>query len=247
MAAPLPVPPTLPVAATPSGTASATAPPPSAPPSRTEPPASPSATKKPPASAAPLDLKRKTGTEAVALTFDDGPHPAWTPRILDELRAAKVSATFCVVGIQAERHPDLIARIVREGHTLCNHTWRHEFDLGTLPKSKIRANLERTNQAILRAAPDARIKYFRHPGGMWTPEAIAVARDLGMVSLHWDVDPRDWEQPGAEAIRNRVLKQVRPGSIVLLHDGGGDRSGTLRACKALLPELKSRFRLVALK
>ncbi|HEX5595895.1 MAG TPA: polysaccharide deacetylase family protein [Micromonosporaceae bacterium] len=209
-------------------------------------PAAPAPTPSGPA-VQPLDLMRRTSDKGVALTFDDGPHPVWTPQILDALRAAKVSATFCVVGSQAERHPELIARIVREGHTLCNHTWRHEFDLGTRPEAEIRANLERTNRAIRRGAPDAPIKYFRHPGGKWTPAAVDVAHDLGMRALHWDVDPQDWAQPGAGVITKRVLDRARSGSIVLLHDGGGDRSGTLQACSGLLSTLKQKFGIVLLK
>lgn len=193
-----------------------------------------------------LDLQRTTGSTKVALTFDDGPHPVWTPQILDELRAANVRATFCLVGSQAKRYPELVARIVREGHTLCNHSWNHEFDLGKLSEDQIRDNLERTNRAIRQAVPDAKIKFFRHPGGNWTPAAVKVAKELGMVSLHWTVDPRDWERPGADAITKRVVKAAKPGAIVLLHDGGGDRSGTLAACPAIIRDLKQRYGITLL-
>lgn len=217
-------------------------------------PASPTATStpsptkspsKPPSG--PLDLKRTTGTSKVALTFDDGPHPVWTPKILDRLRAADVRATFCLIGTAAQSHPELVVRIVRDGHTLCNHSWHHEFELGTLPEAEIRANLKRTNEAIRRAVPDAQIRYFRHPGGKWTPAAVKVARELGMASLHWDVDPQDWAKPGADVIAQRVITKSRPGSIVLLHDGGGDRDGTLKALSEILPALKRKFGITLLK
>ncbi|WP_246278588.1 polysaccharide deacetylase family protein [Phytohabitans rumicis] len=195
----------------------------------------------------PLGTKRTTGTKRVALTFDDGPHPEWTPKILDQLRAARVRATFCLVGTEVRKYPALVARIVREGHTLCNHTWHHELDLGTKPPAEIKANLEATNREIRKAVPGAKIKFFRHPGGKWTPAAIAVARDLGMISLDWDVDPQDWAKPGAKAVHDRVIGAVRPGSIVLLHDGGGDRSGTLGACPAVLRDLKRRYGITLLR
>lgn len=212
--------------------------------------AQPPATKKPAGPRArigPFDSKRLTGSRSVALTFDDGPHSHWTPKVLDSLRAAKVRATFCVVGVQVRRHPALVARIVREGHTLCNHTWHHELNLGTRPEAEIRANLLNTNREIRRAVPGARVKYFRHPGGKWTASAVKVARELGMTSLDWDVDPRDWEKPNAETIRQRVLADVRPGSVVLLHDGGGDRAGTLGACPSLISSLKRRYGITLLR
>jgi peptidoglycan-N-acetylglucosamine deacetylase len=191
-------------------------------------------------------MRYTTGGRAVALTFDDGPHPVWTPLLLDYLRAAGVRATFCVVGLQAWRYPALVRRIAREGHTLCNHSWDHDFALGIRPESVIRADLVRTNQAIRRAVPGVPVQYFRQPGGRWTPAVIRVARDLGMVALHWSVDPRDWERPGAEAIVHRTLEQARPGAIILLHDGNGDRSGTVSACRYLLGQLQRRFGIALL-
>jgi peptidoglycan/xylan/chitin deacetylase (PgdA/CDA1 family) len=186
-----------------------------------------------------------TGTPDVALTFDDGPDPTWTPEVLDLLRANGTTATFCLIGINAEAHPDLVRRIVAEGHTLCNHSWEHDLNLAGYPAEKIRADLERTNNAIHAAVPGAPIQYFRQPGGAWRPRVVEVAGELGMVSLHWDVDPQDWNLPGSTAIINLVSGEVRPGSIVLMHDGGGDRSGTVAACEKLLPYLRSRFRLTS--
>lgn len=191
-------------------------------------------------------ILRTTGTSAVALTFDDGPDPNWTPAILDLLRQHRVSATFCVVGANALAFPGLVRRIAGEGHTLCNHSWRHQIGLGTWPADAIRADLIRTNEAIRRALPGAAVPYFRHPGGAWTARAVRVAAGLGMTSIHWDIDPQDWRRPGGAAIARVVTGQTRPGSIILLHDGGGDRSGTVAGCSSLLPDLLNRFRLVAL-
>ena len=196
---------------------------------------------------AALGVKRTTAGGGIALTFDDGPHPTYTPQILALLRAHRIRAVFCLVGIEVDRHPGLVAQIVREGHSLCNHSWHHELDLGKRPAAEIRANLTRTNAAIRRAVPGARIPYFRHPGGEWTQAAVTVTRQLGMVPLDWNVDPSDWEDVTPAQVYNRVLGQARLGSVILLHDGGGDRAATITACRTLIPALKSRYRVVLLR
>ncbi|WP_446217784.1 polysaccharide deacetylase family protein [Micromonospora sp. IBHARD004] len=195
----------------------------------------------------PAGLHRSTGDQAVALTFDDGPDPRWTPQLLDQLKADHVTATFCLIGSRAKRYPELVARIAREGHQLCNHSWRHDINLGRRPVAEIRADLIRTDRAIKAAVPNARIPYYRQPGGRWTPEVVAVARKLGMRSLHWSVDPQDWDHPTAKTIAKRVESAVRPGAIVLMHDGGGDRRPTLAACRHLIPELKRRYGISPLR
>ncbi|MER7455452.1 polysaccharide deacetylase family protein [Micromonospora sp. NPDC126480] len=195
----------------------------------------------------PAGLHRTTGVQGVALTFDDGPDPTWTPQVLDRLRTARVPATFCVVGTQVRRHPELVRRIVREGHQLCNHSWRHDVDLGRRPVAEIRADLQRTTAAIRAAVPGAKVPFYRQPGGRWTPEVVKVAKELGMRSLHWTVDPRDWGKPPAATISKRVHGAVRPGGVVLLHDGGGDRAATLAACPALITDLKRRYGVVRLR
>lgn len=188
-----------------------------------------------------------TGNQGIALTFDDGPHPLYTPKILATLRANHVHAIFCVIGTEVRKYPHLVAQIAREGHTLCNHSWHHEFDLGSQPVIKIRANLERTNNEIRHAAPGAAINYFRQPGGMWTRAGVRVARSLGMISLGWTVDPSDWEKPASKTIKSRVISQAYPGAVILMHDGGGDRSHTVTACRTLIPALKQRYRVIQLR
>ncbi|MFY1653558.1 polysaccharide deacetylase family protein [Solwaraspora sp. WMMB762] len=191
-------------------------------------------------------LQRRTGGRQVALTFDDGPHPKWTPLILDELRAAGARATFCVVGAQVRRYPALVVRMVREGHTLCNHTWSHELDLGSQSPDEIRANLLRTNKEIHKVVPGVPIELFRHPGGLWTPKVVTVVEELGMVPLDWDVDPQDWRKPTKEKLVSQVTAEVRLGSIILLHDGGGDRSATVAALPAVVHELRQRYGITLL-
>jgi len=194
----------------------------------------------------PFGSRVTTGYPDVALTFDDGPDPDWTPKILELLRAYRIKATFCVIGLNAAEFPQLIRDIVAEGHTLCNHSWRHDMTLGMHSAEWILADLKRTNAAIRAAVPNAKISYFRQPGGAWTPGVIAAATQLGMTSLHWQVDPQDWRKPGAHRIAFAVINATRPGSIVLLHDGGGNRQGTETALLSVLPNLVTRFHLAAL-
>jgi len=186
-----------------------------------------------------------TGTAAVALTFDDGPGP-YTGQVLDLLAQYHVKATFCVIGRQVAANADLIKRIVAEGHTLCDHTWDHDLNLRKRSDDQIRAELQKTLDAIHAVVPGVPVKYFREPGGNWGANTVAMATSLGMTPLHWAVDPTDWARPGAQAIINRVLSHTGPGSIVLVHDGGGDRSGTVAALRTILPNLTSRFTLIAL-
>lgn len=189
----------------------------------------------------PLGTRNHTGDDRVALTFDDGPSPEWTPKVLDMLREQGVKAMFCVIGAYAEAYPELVADIAREGHTLCNHSWFHEFDLGTWSEGELRANLQRTNDAIVKAAPGAEVRYFRHPGGQWTDRAIAVAADMGMESLHWTVDPSDWDNGVTESqIRDHVLDRSAPGTIVLLHDGASNQADMCGALRSIFKEFSRR-------
>jgi peptidoglycan-N-acetylglucosamine deacetylase len=211
-------------------------------PSPTPPPAPPAA---PPNNAhGPFGSINTTGSDAVALTFDDGPGGN-TGQVLDLLKQYGIHATFCIIGrMIADYSPDLIRRIVAEGHTLCNHTWSHDLNLRTRPEAQIRSELQRTADAIHAIVPNAPIRYFRNPGGNFSPLTISVAASMGMQSLDWNVDPSDWSRPGTQAIINNVLSHTHPGSIVLMHDGGGDRSQTVQALRTILPNLKSRFTLV---
>ncbi|MFC0008110.1 polysaccharide deacetylase family protein [Micromonospora siamensis] len=191
----------------------------------------------------PFGSRIGTGSTQVALTFDDGPDPQWTPQVLELLRAYHVRATFCLVGQNAQDHPDLVQQIVADGHTLCNHSWSHDVQLGRRSADRIRDDLQRTSDAIHAAVPDARIAYFRQPGGNWTYPVVSVCQELGLTPLHWSVDPSDWQAPGSMKIINSVLTGTGPGSIVLMHDAGGDRRGTVEALYTLLPELMNRYGL----
>lgn len=200
-----------------------------------------------------LQLSTNSLTDGnVALTFDDGPGAA-TPQLLALLRQYKIKATFCLVGQEVKAHPDLVRQIVADGHTLCNHTWSHDEHLGNKSADAIRADLQKTNDAINAAVPNAPIVYFRHPGGNFTATAVEVCKSMGMQPIGWTVDPRDWDVPNHKGnptftakIEQTIRANTHAGSIVLSHDGGGDRSSTLAAYGDLLPELQSKFTLVAL-
>ncbi|WP_428963372.1 polysaccharide deacetylase family protein [Micromonospora fluostatini] len=199
-----------------------------------------------PAGDGPYGTQITTGTTEVALTFDDGPDPRYTPQALAVLREHQIKATFCVVGQNARNHPELIRAIVADGHTLCNHSWNHDTLLGKRSPDVIRADLIRTSQAIRAAAPDAPVVWFRQPGGAWTYPVVSVARELGMTPLHWNVDPSDWRAPGAQRIATVLSTYVGPGAVVLLHDAGGNRQGTIDALRYVLPELTGRYHFDAL-
>jgi peptidoglycan/xylan/chitin deacetylase (PgdA/CDA1 family) len=199
----------------------------------------------------PAGSRMTTGSKAVALTFDDGPDPAHTPQLLKLLAQQHVHATFCLVGRNVEKFPALVRQIAAGGHTLCNHTWNHSLTLGKLPPAQIKADLARTNAAIRKAVPNAKIKYFRAPGGNFTPRLVGVATQQGMTSLYWKVDPRDWDHPKGETHAQhrskviwRVEKRTRAGSIVLSHDYA--QPDTIVAYRTLIPWLRKRFKLVAM-
>jgi peptidoglycan/xylan/chitin deacetylase (PgdA/CDA1 family) len=176
----------------------------------------------------------------VALTFDDGPDPTWTPKILDQLAAHHIKATFCLIGTNAKRYPDLVRRIVAEGHLLCDHTMTHDEKLKYKPAAAMRSEIVGTKQAILDAAPNAQVRYFRAPEGAFSakgahPSMQQIAAGNGMQPLAWKADPEDWTKPGVGAIVERVQHQVGDDGVVLLHDAGGDRSQTMTALDRLIP------------
>ena len=195
----------------------------------------------------------RTGTSAVALTFDDGPDPVNTPKILDLLRDSGVKATFCLVGFRARDHPDLVRRIAADGHTLCNHSWQHLTDLAKKDPTTTSTGTSSTPTTTIRAAAgaDVPIRYFRAPGGNFTPGLIAKAKVMGMESIYWDVDPRTGTTrrtpttpPHIKRVIADVKKQVRQGSIVLSHDN--KQPDTIIAYQTLIPFLKQYFTLEAL-
>jgi peptidoglycan/xylan/chitin deacetylase (PgdA/CDA1 family) len=177
------------------------------------------------------------GGRTVALTFDDGPDPVDTPRLLKVLRKHHVKATFCLWGDHVRQHPELVRRIVAGGHTLCNHTMHHD-DMASWSPEDIRRDLEETSAEIHKAAPGVPIPYFRAPYGSWgqTPQ---VAASMGMQPLGWRLVIGDWDPPGTDELVRRITEGVTPGAVVLMHDGGGDRSQTVEAVDRVIPRLRA--------
>lgn len=153
----------------------------------------------------------------VALTFDDGPHASNTPRLLDMLRQRNIKATFYVVGPNAQRHPDMLRRMIAEGHEIANHTWTHA-NISKLSNEGIRKELVSCHQAIV-AATGIAPKTFRPPyGAITAAQKQWIKSEFGYPSIMWSVDPEDWKKPGVSVVANRILSQTGPGGIILVHD-----------------------------
>jgi peptidoglycan/xylan/chitin deacetylase (PgdA/CDA1 family) len=193
----------------------------------------------------------------VALTFDDGPNPPFTGRILDVLRAERVHATFFVVGRAVAADPATVRRIVREGHAIGNHTWDHRH-LVVETDAAIRSELTRTDAAIF-AASGVHTRLLRPPFGARDFAVLDEARRLGYTVVMWSVPlPNDWDRPGGATIAERVLDHVGDGSIIVLHDGNRgivcrpgtpatlcDRSQDVAATRLIVERLRARgFRFV---
>jgi cellulose synthase/poly-beta-1,6-N-acetylglucosamine synthase-like glycosyltransferase/peptidoglycan/xylan/chitin deacetylase (PgdA/CDA1 family)/spore germination protein YaaH len=189
----------------------------------------------------------------VALTFDDGPDPDWTPKILDELKKENVPATFFVVGSYGQENPDLIRRIVAEGHDIGNHSFTHP-NLGEIPKGVTTVEINATQRLIQsltgRSTTLFRAPYFgdAEPTTADEVEPIVEAKKLGYIAIGLHIDPDDWQTPGTDEIVNRTVdgitnqttdEDVR-GQVVLLHDGGGDRSQTLEALPRIIETLRAK-------
>lgn len=153
----------------------------------------------------------------VAITFDDGPHPQNTPRLLDMLRARNIKATFYVIGRSVELYPQIVRRTVAEGHEIGNHTHTHRL-LSKLSDSEVRSELSRCQDAIGRAA-GVRPRTMRPPyGGLLQRQRELVHAEFGYPTILWSVDPLDWKRPGPSVVTSRILSGTTAGGIVLAHD-----------------------------
>ena len=186
------------------------------------------------------------GTNEVALTFDDGPDPEWTPQILDILKARGVKAAFFIVGKNAEDYPRLVQRIVDEGHEIGNHTYSHA-NLALMSPARMTLELNMT-QRLIESITGRSTTLFRPPyNADSTPSKIEELKPLelaqeklGYTIVLEKVDPQDWAQPGANVIVERVKALRSEGNLVLLHDAGGDRSQTVEALPAIIDYLQTR-------
>jgi len=158
-----------------------------------------------------------TGKAIVSITFDDGPHPTNTPILLDILKARRIRATFYVVGRNAAAYPELLKRMVGEGHELGNHTWSHPR-LTSLSEAGVLRELDRTSEAIYKAVKKVPVT-MRPPYGLLHPsQARMIHAKRAMVTTRWNVDPRDWQRPGASVVASRIISAAHNGSIILAHD-----------------------------
>ena len=175
--------------------------------------------------------------KVVALTFDDGPSP-YTSQVLRILRRFRIHATFFLIGEQVGPNARLVREELAEGNAVGDHTYTHAnvSGGGSLAYSQI----SRTRSAIRRASGYYTPCLFRAPGGAVSGALFPVARSLGMLTIQWDVDPRDWSRPGTGSIYSTVVGQARRESIILMHDGGGPRNQTVAALPSIIRTLRSR-------
>lgn len=154
-----------------------------------------------------------TEIKKIALTFDDGPHPVYTPKLLDGLQKRGVKATFFVTGENAEANPDIIKRMQEDGHLIGNHTYSH-IQLTCSNRDTFKKELIKTNEVIKEIA-DVDVVYVRPPYGSWDKK---FEKELNMFPVLWNVDPLDWCTNDAGKITRRILKDAEEGDIILMHD-----------------------------
>ena len=172
----------------------------------------------------------------IAMTFDDGPSAVLTPKLLDLLAAHHIKATFFVIGENVAEHPEIVARAAREGHEIGNHSWSHP-NFAKMSQENVRSQLQRTDDAIKNAI-GKRPTLLRPPYGSITErEKRWIHDEFGYEIILWDVDPLDWKRPGPAVVRSRILKETRPGSIVLSHD---IHPGTIEAMPSTFDELEAK-------
>jgi peptidoglycan-N-acetylglucosamine deacetylase len=153
----------------------------------------------------------------IAMTFDDGPSPATTPQLLDILKQRNIKATFFMIGQNAERNPEIVKRILAEGHEIGNHSWTHP-QLSKLPDQRVTEEITKTQDAIKNACGYTPV-LLRPPYGAITSRQKAwIEKQFGLSIIRWSVDPFDWKRPGASVIEQRILAGARPGAIILSHD-----------------------------
>lgn len=153
----------------------------------------------------------------IAITFDDGPHATNTPRLLDMLSSRGIKATFFCVGTNVARYPNIVRRIIADGHEMANHTWNHP-KLSSLGDSGVRSELDRANAGILNVAGVAPRMYRPPYGAITARQKQFIMSEYGYPTILWSVDPQDWQRPGPAVVTSRILAGTKPGAIILVHD-----------------------------
>ena len=175
------------------------------------------------------------GHKAIALTIDDGPSPVYTPQVLSLLHRYEITASFSMIGVNVAAYPGVARAVADAGHMIVNHT-QHHHNLAFMWPAEVADEMDLATDAIHRATgrvPDM----FRAPYGAWSPTVLQRCWRTGMTPLDWSVDPRDWARPGVTTIIRNIMENTRTGSIILEHDGGGNRSQTVAALSVVLPRL----------
>lgn len=167
-----------------------------------------------------LLFRGNTKMREVALTFDDAPHPLFFPLVLDVLRREHAHATFFVIGRNALAYPYFIRDAAAQGHELANHTFHH-VRLPHLSDAQITKELQSTND-LLQKLTGQPVRYFRPPGGEYSPRVLKIAEGMGLTTVFWTDDPGDFQNPGVETVEARYTRHLRPGGIILLHDNAPD-------------------------
>ncbi len=180
-------------------------------------------------------VKQDTTYRAIALTFDDGPHLCYTPRILDELKKLNVKASFFLVGKLAMKHPEIVRRIHEEGHTVCNHSYNH-WNMKRLSYSRILFEWRLCNE-IIEKITGSFPEFCRPPGGNYNNKVLKAADHLGLIPVFWNINSEDCSGISAEKIVRRVTASLEPGSVILLHDGF---ENTLLALPSIVAKAKSQ-------
>lgn len=177
-----------------------------------------------------------TEEKVIALTFDDGPHPRYTDKILDILKEYGIKATFFTVGENAALYPDQLKRIAEEGHEIGNHTYTHA-DLKRIDKETLMRELGETER-IIEELTGKRPTVFRPPEGRCNETVVSCANERGYTTVLWTVDPRDWASPPARSVAEVIIKNVKCGSVILCHDYNSNKScPTPEALRVVIPAL----------
>ena len=182
---------------------------------------------------------RVDSPRAIALCFDDGPNATYTPKILKVLRRFHVPATFFVIGYEAQKYPGLVRKEIARGSVVGAHSWSHPEHLASLDTSQLGKQFSQTDDVMTQIGVDPYL--FRPPGGSYDAQVVEMARRNGMRTVMWSIDTHDWvASKTAKEIARSVLSHARPGAIVLMHDGGGDQSATVKALPDIIKGLRKR-------
>lgn len=180
-----------------------------------------------------------SSSRPIYLTFDDGPNPIWTPRVLEILRRKHVHATFFVLGYEAVKYPAIIRQIHRDGHEIGNHGYYHTFIVNK-SRAWVMSDVLRTDKAVA-SISGTKPQYFRPPGGILSLSDVGLISHIGHPIAMWTVDTNDWKAKNKASIVAAVRKNVKPGAIILLHDGISTTSRyTVQALPAIIDNLRNR-------